>query len=374
MQAITRYILMQIFMATVFVTVGLTFAIWLTRSLRLIDFIVNRGLPASTFFAFVGLLVPSFMGIVLPIATFVAVLFVYNKLTMDSELVVLRAAGLSQLGLARPGMIMAAGSMLVVYSISLYFLPLSYRAFKDLQYDIRNDYSAVLLQEGVFNNISDDITVYVRERTSDGQMWGILVHDNRDRERPVTMLAESGALVSNPEGPRVIMRNGNRQEIDRDSGNVSFLYFDSYTVELANFTETIAGRWRDPKERFLHELWAPPRDALDEKHRQQLIAEGHYRLVWPLNTFAFALVGLAALLTGEFNRRGQAWRVVVAILCVAALEASDLALHDLADRAPEAIVAMYAVAISTILGSFYFLLRRPRHRSSSAIPGEAAAQ
>ncbi len=372
MRAITRYIFIQVLTATLFVTVGLTFAVWLTRSLRLIDFIVNRGLPASTFFAFVGLLVPSFLGIVLPIATFVAVLFVYNKLTTDSEMVVLRAAGFSQLGLARPGLIMAAASMLVVYSISLYFLPLSYRAFKDLQYDIRNDYSAVLLQEGVFNNVSDDITVYLRERASDGRMWGILVHDSRDRERPVTMMAETGALVSGPAGPRVIMRNGNRQEINRASGNVSFLHFDRYTIELSRFTDRIAGRWRDPKERFLHELWAPPQDAIDEMHQQQLIAEGHYRIVWPLNTLAFVMVGLAALLTGEFNRRGQAWRVITAIVVVAGLEASDLALHDLANRSYQAIYAMYAVVISSIVISFFVLMRRPRRAPQPALADQVA--
>ena len=135
-------------MATIAITLGLTFAIWLTQSLRLIDFIVNRGLPASTFFSFIVLLLPSFVGIVLPIATFCSVLFVYYKLTMDSEIVVLRAAGLSQLQLARPALRLGLLVTLAVYSITLYFLPASYRAFKDLQYRLRSDFTTVLLQEG----------------------------------------------------------------------------------------------------------------------------------------------------------------------------------------------------------------------------------
>ena len=136
MRAITRYIFNQLVIVTIFVTIGLTFAIWLTQSLRLIDYIVNRGLPAATFISFVGLLLPSFLGIVLPIATFCAVLFVYNKLTMDSELVVLRAAGMSQMQLARAGLVVGLGATIIVYAISLYLLPLSYRAFKELQDEI----------------------------------------------------------------------------------------------------------------------------------------------------------------------------------------------------------------------------------------------
>src|SRR3546814_18950562 len=119
---ISRYILGQLAMATVFVTVALTFAIWLTQSLRLIDYIVNRGLPASTFLTFVGLLLPSFLGVVLPVATFVAILFVYHKLAMDSEMVVMRAAGLSQLQPARPAILLAVPVTVGFSAISLCYL------------------------------------------------------------------------------------------------------------------------------------------------------------------------------------------------------------------------------------------------------------
>src|SRR3546814_14893609 len=89
---------------------------------------------------------------------------------MDSEMVVMRAAGLSQLQLARPAIILAVAVTVGVYAISLYFLPLSFRNFKDLQNEFRNDFSAVLLQEGVFTALNENITVYVRQRSSDGEI------------------------------------------------------------------------------------------------------------------------------------------------------------------------------------------------------------
>ncbi len=97
MKSISRYLLAQLVVVTLAVTVVLTAVVWLIRSLRFIDLIVNRGLPVDTFFWLMILLLPSFMAVVLPIATFCAVLFVYNKLTMDSEMVAMRAAGLSQI-------------------------------------------------------------------------------------------------------------------------------------------------------------------------------------------------------------------------------------------------------------------------------------
>jgi lipopolysaccharide export system permease protein len=371
---IARYILGQLVMATIFVTLALTFAIWLTQSLRLIDYIVNRGLPASTFLTFVGLLLPSFLGVVLPVSCFVAVLFVYHKLAMDSEMVVMRAAGLSQLQLARPALVLAVLVTACVYAISLYFLPLSFRHFKDLQNDFRNDFSAVLLQEGVFTALNDEITVYVRERSADGELRGILVHDSRDHDKPVTMMAERGALVPSESGPRVVMENGNRQQIERGTGRFSLLYFDRYTIELSDFGEIAQSRWREPKERFLPELLWPGDDRRDQRYRQELIAEAHQRLVGPLYTVVFALIGVAALLAGEFNRRGQAMRVLAAVACVAALEGISLALNDLATRSVAAVPAMYAAVLLAGGLSLYVLLRqRPARRSAPAALSGASA-
>ena len=40
---------------------------------------------------------------------------------------------------------------IIAYAISLYFMPLAFRSFRDLQYRIEQDLSYLLLQPGVFN-------------------------------------------------------------------------------------------------------------------------------------------------------------------------------------------------------------------------------
>jgi lipopolysaccharide export system permease protein len=311
------------------------------------------------------------MSLILPIAAFCAALFIYYKLIMDSELVVLRAAGMSQLQLARPAITLAGLTVVAVYSITLYFLPASYGAFKQLQNDIRGDYSAALLQEGVFNNVAEGITVYVRERSSDGELRGILVHDSRETDQPITMMAERGALVRSEQGPRVVMVNGNRQQVELPGGRLSLLYFDRYTVELSELQGSVHARWREPRERYLHELFNPANDPDDLRHYEELIAEGHQRLAGPLQGFGFVLVALAALLSGQLNRRGQVRRVLAAILCVAALEGLSLASHDLAIRSLQSVPAMYAVSILPGLVALVVLLRAPRRNRGARTLAQA---
>src|SRR6185437_3742409 len=130
MDSLTRYILRQCFAVMVFVTAALCTAVWLTQSLRLVDLIVNRGLTVDMFLYLSLLILPRFIDIVLPIGVFIAVLFVFNRLSGESELVVMRSAGLGPFALAKPVMILAAIACVALFTESPYFLPASNREFK----------------------------------------------------------------------------------------------------------------------------------------------------------------------------------------------------------------------------------------------------
>lgn len=342
MHQLTRYILAQLAVMAGLVTVALTLAIWLAQSLRFVDFMVNRGLPASQFLQFILLLMPSFLGIVMPIATVVAIFFVYHRLGQESELVVMRASGVSTLALAKPALMLTAAVTLLAYLISFYFLPLSYRNFKDFQNDIARSYATVLIQEGIFNPIGGRITVYVRARDPDGSLRGIIVQDDRDRERPVTLIAERGALVRKGDESRVLLLNGSRQELVRSTGEVTNLGFDRYTVDLTPLSGPRSERWRSPQERFLPELlWPEETDELTDRRRRELTAEFHQRMVEPLYTFAYAMVGLVAMLCGAFSRRGRPLRIAAAAAVVGGLQGLNFMGQDLMNQDPALAPLVY---------------------------------
>lgn len=345
------YVFRQLAWATALVCAGLTCVIWLTQSLGFVDLIVNRGLELTAFVSLTLHLLPTYLVIVIPIAFFAASLFIYNKLTMDSELIVLRAAGFSPRNLMAPAFLLAAILTLVCYSITIYFLPTSFRTFKDLQFLFRHNYSSILLKEGVFNTLGDGLTVYVRERSGNGELYGILMHDSRNPVQTITILAEHGKFVRTDTGPKLILVNGNRQEIDKKTSRLQLLYFDRYTADLGTLGEAPGYRWREPRERYLHELFFPSDSADDQNNWGKLVAEGHQRLVSPLYNFVFLYLALAVLLSGDFNRRGQSVRILAAIGLAVMVEFFSIGLNNLAAKIPTTIPLMYLnVLLPTIIG------------------------
>ena len=355
MNSISRYITRQVLMVTIFVILALCFAIWLTQSLRLVDLILNRGLPLTTFLHLASLLFPRFLMIVVPIAVFSATLFTYNKLITDSELVVMRTAGLSNFALARPGLLVAILFSCFTAYLTVYLLPTSFREFKDLQFKIRTDFTTVLLQEGVFNSIAKGITVYVRKRDSSGQLHGIMLHDSRKPEKPSTMMAETGALVQTKDGPRVVLVKGNRQEVDRERGELSLLYFDRYTVDIKHPKDSKKWRWREPRERYLDGLFNPTDTEPGTSYANDLLAEGHNRIILPILPLTYCAIGIAVILAGTYNRRGQLRPLLITIAIMTVILVISLALRNMAAKHPTMIFAMYANALIPLVVALYFI-------------------
>ncbi|HEV2675926.1 MAG TPA: LPS export ABC transporter permease LptF [Aliidongia sp.] len=376
MNRLTRYIFRQCAGATLFVTLGLTSASWLIQSLKLVDLVVNRGVGIGLFVELAVLSLPQMLALTLPIGCFVGVLFSYNKMVSDSELVVMRACGLSQNGLARPALILGGLGVAAMLTMSVYFLPASKNAFKDLEFQIHNQIASVLLQEGTFNTVSDTLTIYVRARDTAGRLEGLLIQDSRDKSKPITLTAEQGLIVQVDNTPRVLMINGTRQAWDADKQQQEVLTFDRYSLDLNQFRDAPGARMLQAEERFIPDLFFPTDADNDPVLRAHLLVEGNNRFLGPLYCMTFILVALAALLTGELNRRGQTKRVLVAFAIVAGLEAMSISFTNLANRNPAVIPLMYlnvllpaAIGLGLVLYSHRILRRRAPSGSAS----EAAA-
>lgn len=360
MKIYLKYLVLQLVLPALLATVAFSGAVWLSQSLRFVDLIVNKGLPLTTFLYLTALLLPSLLLVVMPFALFCAVLFSYHRLAIESELVVMKAIGLSNVQLAMPGLVMGLVFTAIGYANSLYFMPTAFRDFKDLQFEIRRDFSHLLLQPGIFNTPVPDLTVYVRDVDEAGKLGGILVHDERTPQFPVTMMAESGVLLQGENGPVFVLENGNRQELDmkgEDPAELSLLHFDSYTLDLVAATVPAGERARRPKELFLNELFSPDDPGLSNQQRQRLITEGHKRLTWPLNALVFAMIGMTVLLTWRHNRRGPWRRMLIAVSSVVIIQALSTALSSVALRQPVLVPLLYLVPLAPMGLCAAFLLK-----------------
>jgi lipopolysaccharide export system permease protein len=369
MKLFERYILKSLAISMAFITVTVSFAVWLTQSIRFLELVVGGGATIGSFIMIVLLSLPNFIAIVLPIALLSIILFIYNRMTLESELVVLRAAGLRPWALARPALVLALIVAVLIFAMNAYIGPMANRTMKDMREGARNDLGNILLREGVFNTLGS-LTIYVRERDEHGDMVGLVIEDDKDPASPKTIVAKRGVMVDTANGPKLIIYDGERQEFDQQ-GHLSRLTFEDYSLDLKFLDKPEGQRWLEPSDRTLFELLKGTNDPRDRDNKKYFFAEANSRIASPLFAIDFALIGLVSLLLGEFDRRGQTRRIINAIVLAVGIQIVSVALSNLARKYTGAIPFLYVAGITPIIFCSWLILEKPRNLLARAIRGKS---
>ena len=332
MKKINRYIFMQLLVGFLLIALGMTGIIWLSKSLSLIDYIVNKGVPAALFLELTLLVLPPFVAIVAPLALFVVCLFVYQRLLADRELIVMKSVGMSPWQLVRPAMHLGFVLVAVGYILTLWLIPSSVGQYKELLFRIKNNLAHVAVQEGQFNLLPKGMAVYVRVFRPSGEMKGIFVHDSHDPNKRVIMAAKEGVYMVNEDGAHIVLHDGRRTEYLQNEKTFSSLNFDHYTMTM---DETLTSKARMMSEEEIS-LWtlitASERRAGSPVRYRKFKVEAFKRLTQPWYALVFALVVLVPLLLGRYNRRGQNNLVYLAIISVILLQSLALGFQNLSGK------------------------------------------
>ena len=338
------------------VTFSLMSIIWLTQSLRFVEMVTNKGLPVILFVKMTSLLMPRIFVILAPIALFVSTLFVYNRMLSDRELVVMKAAGISPWACAKGAMYIGLFMSFFNLYVNNIVIPAAEKAFNELEWEVKNDVSHRMFREGDLTDVQYNLTVFITKHEKDGSVSGILVNDERTPGSKMTISAQKGRVIYTAKGPRLIMINGVRQEINYNNGQFSSLSFNRYSVDFDTKSPTHE-KETGARERSLWELLNARDDTtLTKNEVNRYIVEGNKRILMPMYNLIFALMACTGLLVGNFNRRGQGKIITISIIGMVAVQACDLIFGNLATKHLYLLPLLYLNFLLPLLICIYMLL------------------
>ncbi len=346
MRLIERYIFNKITSATTLTFVALGTMVWLSQALRQFDLVTANGQSVLTFLYVSALIVPALVGIILPVALFIAVIYAFTNLNSGSELVIINASGATQLTVLRPVLLVGLIVAALVGSMSLYFAPLTLRAWQVLITNVRSDVLTSIMRPGEFMQPAAGLTIHLRSRDPDGTLRGIFVSDDRDPNQTSTYLAERGAVLDNPVGVFLIMSNGTIQQRNKIDQSISMIEFTSYAFDLSSFASGGTTPQLRPAERDTPYLFHPdPDDHYFRQFPGKYRAELHNRFSSPLYALLFAVLPLVFLGQAESTRHSRSASITMAVVITTTLRALGVFLPGLAESSTLAIVMMYAIPL-----------------------------
>lgn len=325
---IDRYVLRQLAKPLVTsITIGLL-VLLAERMVRLLDTTLGKKNSFGVVFEMLAYLVPHYLGLALPAALFLGLLYSFNKMSRDSEIDALLASGIGLHRIAQPvailSLILAACSFLIVGWLQ----PHARYAYRAVVFDVKNVDVFYLAEEGIFMQAGTRTFILDKLDRSAGSFERIFLFDNRGADGIETVTAATGRLIENKNTPLPVLRleTGHRLKIDRmpslardetpPGSTVST--FDTADTPLGQVADkTFRPRGEDERELTLPELIAqqnnPPKGATPNQMRSELNKRFIAMLTLPMLPFLAVPFALGR------RRNQRTYRFGVALVLLVAL-------------------------------------------------------
>jgi len=284
------------------------------RLLNMASLMVSSNIPLTTMLQLLLHLLPTFCFITIPMAFLLAVLLAFGRLSGDSEIIALRAAGISLHQLLPPVLGLAALCTALTLAIALYVLPHSTRTFKVLLAGAIQQGASMAIREGVFNDRINGVVIYCTTFDQDQKtMRGILIQDERNPKEPLTVFAASGSISPDSTGSAIaVTLNGGSIHSYKGSPDYRLISFNRYTmtIPLAKQKDLTY----DDNDMTIGELLTNLRAKTgSNKLQRNMRIELHNRFAFPVACFIFAFIGMALGIQNQRAGKGSGFTISVAI-------------------------------------------------------------
>lgn len=196
MRILSRYVLKEVLVFFSISLLTFTGLLLTLRLLKLTSLIVNRGVALQQIATVFVAIIPTFLEIALPMSTLLGVMLAFARMCGDSEVVVMKASGISLGKFIKPVAIFGVSVALFGLYVSCILRPWGFDTLSTALFDIARSKSTSGLTEGVFNKLGE-ITLYAeRVDYQTGDLSRVIVDDKRDSQQRKVVVAKRGKIVA----------------------------------------------------------------------------------------------------------------------------------------------------------------------------------
>jgi LPS export ABC transporter permease LptG/LPS export ABC transporter permease LptF len=191
-----RYVVREMVPPTALGLLLFTFILLLDTISNLMRILVSRGAELVTVFRAFLYLLPSIFSVTIPMAFLLGVLLAFGRLASDSEIVALRASGVSPARLLRPVLALATAAGLLTFYVVGIALPAANQAYRELIFKLMVSKARTQMAARVFNDdLVPAMVFYISDIPSRSGEWrDVFIHDGRVTSKPRLILARTGRL------------------------------------------------------------------------------------------------------------------------------------------------------------------------------------
>jgi len=357
---IDLYILTEVLSPFLGGVIFFSFVFLMSQVLRLADFMIVHGIPGLIILKLTSLLLLSFQPNAMPISFLISILVGFGRLSADSELVAMKAHGISIYRMAIPVVTIAVLVSALSLALNLEWVPWGEREFKSTLIRVSNTKAVSSIQEGTFTSNFFDLLIYAEKVDPKlNRMSHVFLYDERDHKNPMTIVAQRGELIplktSSKLATSLILRlfSGNIHRNDIEEKKYQRIDFESYDLFL-EVAEGQDNKTEKPKMVPFDELLDRMKTDKDPNRRREFTTEFWRRISVGMSPFIFVFLGIGF---GTFRTRSvRAGAILIAFAVILSYWLMQLIATNLAHNGtlPPALTMHLPNLITFLIGLYVF--------------------
>jgi LPS export ABC transporter permease LptF len=236
---IDRYILSEITVPVLGGALFFVFVFLLSQALRLAEFLITHRASLWDLFELISCIVLIFLPAVLPIAFLIGVMVGFGRLSTDSELVAMKAGGVSIYRMSLSPILLAVLTSVVSFKLATEWAPIADQRQSLVISRIANRKIVRSIQAGTFQADFFNLLMFAEQKDPKTErLKNVFIFDERNPSDPITIVAREGDIITaiskSELGAAIILRlfDGNLHKISSDSENYQKIDFGEYRVYL----------------------------------------------------------------------------------------------------------------------------------------------
>jgi len=321
MKLISRNVLREILPPFALGLAAYTFLLLLRSLVQLSEMIVRRGAPASLVGKLLLLTLPQVLVLTIPMAFLFGILIGIGRLSGDSEIVALRASGVSRTRLFLPVGVAGAALALVVGVLSMWGYPTANDRLERLESRLFASAALEMVRPRVFTEPRTewDWVMFVDRDQPGAAGWrGVFLDDRTERDRESVIVAREGRFRFDGQRLWLDLAGAIQHTTERLDPRIYRVDRSDHLSILVHESRESGGRDRVEKGvrlQTLAELWRNlRRPELSPERYRLLRVEVQKKFAIPAACLVFALVGLPLGITNRRGGRGSGFALSLAII------------------------------------------------------------
>lgn len=315
---LNRYIAGEILPGFLVNILVFTSIMMMARVMELASLVISKGVGLSLVLEILLLITPKLLSMTLPMATLLAVLTAFLRLSADSELTVLRASGLSLYQLSPPALAFGLVVALITAAFSVWLAPETNWRFKTQLLDLAKARADLAIEEQTFIRSFPGLVFYVSQLSpSSDLMHQVFINDSRSEDEDSIIVAQRGQLGVDRETGVLLfhLEDGVIDRVYSDRQSTDSIFFETYELKVSPGPEfeqeDDRGIFRGRQELPTGQLIAAAEASSKDSDRIIYRLEWNRRLAMPVTSFIMALIGLP--LGASFRVRGRNFALIMGL-------------------------------------------------------------